>query len=124
RIAREMDLALEAAGNRQLKVVQLHWGGGTPTWLPVKDIIELNRIIAQRFELLPDREQSVEVDPRVTSREQLEVMRAAGLNRISLGVQDLDPKVQEAIYRNQTLEQTATTINDARALGIEGVNVD
>jgi oxygen-independent coproporphyrinogen-3 oxidase len=124
RVTREMDLAIEAAGNRRLKVLQLHFGGGTPTWLPAEDLAELNRRIAQRFELLKDREQSVEVDPRVTTRKQLEVLRAAGLNRISLGVQDLDPKVQDAIYRNQTLEQTATTINDARALGVEGVNID
>jgi oxygen-independent coproporphyrinogen-3 oxidase len=124
RIAREMDLVLEAAGHGTLKVRQLHWGGGTPTWLPAEDIAELSRAIAQRFDLLPDREQSVEVDPRVTSREQLEILRSAGLNRISLGVQDLDPKVQEAIFRDQTVEQTQTTIRDARELGIEGVNLD
>jgi oxygen-independent coproporphyrinogen-3 oxidase len=124
RVSREMDLALAAAGNRRLKVIQLHWGGGTPTWLPTEDLVELNRRIADRFDLLPDREQSIEVDPRVTTREQLEALRAAGLNRISLGVQDLDPKVQDAIYRNQTFEQTATTINDARRLGVEGVNID
>jgi oxygen-independent coproporphyrinogen-3 oxidase len=105
-------------------VSQLHWGGGTPTWLDPADLAELNRRIAERFELLPDREQSIEVDPRVTTREQLEVLRSAGLNRVSLGVQDLDPKVQEAIYRVQPLEQTAQTIKDARDLGIEGVNLD
>src|SRR5262249_51491602 len=74
RIGREMDLALGAANNHRLKVLQLHLGGGTPTWLPAQDLAELHRIIAQRFDLLPDREQSVEVDPRVTTREQLETL--------------------------------------------------
>lgn len=124
RIAREMDAALEAAGHAPLKVCQVHWGGGTPTWLSAEDLAHLDRCIAQRFDLLPDREQSIEVDPRVTTREQLEVLRSAGLNRISLGVQDLDPKVQEAIFRDQTLAQTQQTISDARDLGIEGVNLD
>ena len=124
RVSREMDLALEAAGHAALKVRQLHWGGGTPTWLDPDDLMELNRRIAQRFDLLPDREQSIEVDPRVTTREQLRVLRTAGLNRVSLGVQDIDPRVQEAIYRIQPLEQTAQTIRDARDLGIEGVNLD
>jgi oxygen-independent coproporphyrinogen III oxidase len=124
RIAREVDLVLGAANHRRLRVLQLHLGGGTPTWLPAEDLAELHRVIGQRFDLLPDREQSVEVDPRVTTREQLEVLVAAGLNRISLGVQDLDPKVQDAIYRNQTFKQTDATIRDARALGVQGVNID
>ncbi len=126
RIAREMDVALEAAGHAALKVCQVHWGGGTPTWLCARATLHaagpLHRPPLRS--LLPEREQSIEVDPRVTTREQLEVLRSAGLNRISLGVQDLDPKVQEAIFRDQTLEQTRKTIQDARDLGIEGVNLD
>jgi oxygen-independent coproporphyrinogen-3 oxidase len=122
-VLREMDLALHAAGTTP-KVCQMHWGGGTPTWLSVRDLDTLCRGIEQRFDLLPDREQSVEVDPRVTTPAQLALLRAAGLNRLSLGVQDFDERVQAAIHRDQSLEQTLAIIETARALGINGINMD
>jgi oxygen-independent coproporphyrinogen III oxidase len=126
-LADEMDLALAAMNTRgeiRPAITQMHWGGGTPTWLSAEELDELCVVVADRFNLLPDREQSVEVDPRVTSFEQLDVLRARGLNRVSMGVQDFDPDVQRAVNRIQTREQTAALIQHARSIGIEGVNVD
>ena len=120
----EMDLVLHAAGGGQPRVCQMHWGGGTPTWLSAPDLEYLCRGIEERFALLPNREQSIEVDPRVTTPEQLAVLRAAGLNRLSMGVQDFDPKVQAAIHRDQSVEQTLAIIESARALGIQAINMD
>ena len=124
RLIREMDRVGAAIGAIRPKVRQIHWGGGTPTWLSAAELAQLQDAIAQRFELTPDREQSIEIDPRVTTLEQLAALRQRGLNRVSLGVQDLDPQVQEAIHRIQPLEVAASVIQEARGLGIEGVNVD
>jgi oxygen-independent coproporphyrinogen III oxidase len=124
RLLSEVDSVLDAAGRPTLKVCQMHWGGGTPTWLSAADLDHLARGIADRFEMLDDREQSIEVDPRVTTPEQLSVLRAAGLNRLSMGVQDFDPQVQAAIHRDQSLDQTLAVIRAARALGIRAVNMD
>jgi oxygen-independent coproporphyrinogen-3 oxidase len=126
-VTREMDSVIEAAGGGKgvrPPVTQMHWGGGTPTWLSSGELRLLFDRIAERFELLPDREQSLEVDPRVTTAEQLETLRASGLNRLSMGVQDIDPKVQRAINRDQPLEQTEAVIRKARELGIGSVSVD
>jgi oxygen-independent coproporphyrinogen-3 oxidase len=122
-VLREMDLAIDAAGEKP-RVCQMHWGGGTPTWLAERDLAALCEGIRRRFELLPDREQSVEVDPRVTTPAQLELLRDAGLNRLSLGVQDFDERVQAAIHREQTPAQTLAIIGAARTLGIGGINMD
>jgi oxygen-independent coproporphyrinogen-3 oxidase len=124
RLTREMDTVLGAAGGVRPRTAQMHWGGGTPTWLSPDELDELCRRIEERFEMLPDREQSIEVDPRVTTQEQLSVLRAHGLNRLSMGVQDFTPEVQEAIHRVQTVEQTSSLIDQGRAMGIDGINVD
>lgn len=123
-VTREMDLVLEAAGGARPRVVQMHWGGGTPTWLSAAELALLHDRIAERFDLLPGREQSVEVDPRVTSFEQLDALRDRGLNRVSMGVQDFTPEVQAAVHRVQSAEQTAALIGHARRIGIRGVNAD
>lgn len=127
-LRREMDMALRAVHSGspgvRPRVRQMHWGGGTPTWLSAEELTELCGVIAERFEMLPDREQSIEVDPRVTTPEQLEALRACGLNRVSMGVQDIDEHVQDAISRHQTVEQTKAVIDRARELGINGITVD
>lgn len=126
----EMDLVRgamasgNASSNRQPRVMQMHWGGGTPTWLSASELDELCRRIADRFDLLSDREQSIEVDPRVTTIEQLGVLRRHGLTRISMGVQDLDLRVQRAVNRVQSREQTESLIRHARDIGVRGVNID
>ncbi len=106
------------------KIGQHHWGGGTPTYLPPEEIERLFVGISAHFPLTPKAEVSIEVDPRVTNFEQLEVLRKLGFNRISMGIQDFDPKVQKAIHRIQSEEMTKALIDEARRLGFESVNVD
>jgi oxygen-independent coproporphyrinogen III oxidase len=122
-VTREMDAVVAAAGARPA-VTQMHWGGGTPTWLSADELALLHDRVAERFAMLPGREQSVEIDPRVTGPEQLDALRQRGLNRVSMGVQDFDEKVQRAVNRVQSVEQTAAIIDHARSIGVEGVNID
>lgn len=110
------------SGRRSL--VQLHWGGGTPTYLNPDQINRLHAMIAGRFEIAPGTEVALEIDPRVTTHEQIDTLRGLGFNRISLGVQDLDPGVQAAIGRNQSLEQTRSLYHYCREQGFTGINFD
>lgn len=121
----EAELALVAAalGERR-DVVQLHWGGGTPTFLSVDQLRRLHGALATTFRISDDAEVSLEVDPHVTTPEQVAALTDLGFNRISMGVQDFDPAVQAAVRREQTLEETEALIENARARGVEGVNVD
>lgn len=106
------------------RVGQLHWGGGTPTHLDPGQLERLFASIATRVEILSDAELSVEVDPRVTSEDQIETLARLGFDRLSLGVQDTDRKTQEAIHRIQPFEQTLALTETARARGITGINYD
>jgi oxygen-independent coproporphyrinogen-3 oxidase len=122
-IERELDTVrghLAAA----LRCGQLHWGGGTPTHLSPSQLERLFRAMTDRFSLVPGAEISIEVDPRVTTIEQLDVLASCGFNRISMGVQDTNPQTQEAIHRVQPFEQTRSLTEAARARGIERVNYD
>ncbi|HVS04506.1 MAG TPA: oxygen-independent coproporphyrinogen III oxidase [Thermoanaerobaculia bacterium] len=105
-------------------VVQVHWGGGTPTFLLPEDILALGQAIRRDFVLSPELELGVEIDPRRCTSEQLDALAAIGVNRLSLGVQDLDPRVQAAVNRWQPLEVTERVIAEARRRGIGSVNVD
>jgi oxygen-independent coproporphyrinogen-3 oxidase len=105
-------------------VMQFHLGGGTPTYLSPQQLERLWRKINQHFTFHPDAEISLEADPRVTTEEHLQTLAQLGFNRISLGVQDVDPTVQAAIARVQSVEETQALIESARAVGFEGVNVD
>jgi len=122
-LEREMDTVAVKLPNRR-RLSQIHWGGGTPTFLDERQIERLWRAITSRFTVLPEAEISVEVNPEVATREQLTLLRRLGFNRLSMGVQDTDPDVQSAIRRNQPLEVTRRTLQDARALGFEGINFD
>lgn len=122
-IEREIASVREALGEPR-PVTQHHWGGGTPTYLEAAQIERLFRALDSAFPRAPGAEVSLEVDPRVTSREQLAVLRECGFNRISLGVQDFDPRVQEAVHRVQSVEMTAALVEDSRRLGFESVNFD
>ncbi len=106
------------------QVVQFHWGGGTPTYLTPEQMEELFRFAADRFSFAPDAEIGIEVDPRVTTTRHLETLRHLGFNRLSLGIQDFDPAVQQAIHRIQPFEATRDMIAAARALGFRSINVD
>jgi oxygen-independent coproporphyrinogen-3 oxidase len=103
---------------------QLHWGGGTPTHLGPNQIERLFRAMTDRFDLVPAAEISIEVDPRVTTIDQLDVLARCGFNRISMGVQDTNATTQAAIHRIQPFEQTRSLTDAARARGIERVNYD
>jgi oxygen-independent coproporphyrinogen-3 oxidase len=105
-------------------VKQLHWGGGTPTYLETDEIRELYRCILSKFDLAPDAEIGIEIDPRATTPEQCAVLRELGFNRLSLGIQDFDPKVQKAVHRIQSYEMTREIFDGCRNLGFESINVD
>jgi oxygen-independent coproporphyrinogen-3 oxidase len=106
------------------RVVQYHWGGGTPTYLSVEQIEALQKTVSRHFDIQPGAEVAIEVDPRVTSFAQLETLRALGFNRLSMGVQDFTPAVQEAVNRVQAEAETRALFERARELGYASINVD
>ncbi|MEE8557780.1 MAG: oxygen-independent coproporphyrinogen III oxidase [Myxococcota bacterium] len=120
---REVDLAAAVIGGSP-RAVQLAIGGGTPTFLSPEELARLCQIVDSRFPAADSAERSIEVDPRVTTREQLEVLAERGFNRISLGVQDFATPVQEAIRRVQSREETEAVAVAARELGMGSVNFD
>jgi oxygen-independent coproporphyrinogen-3 oxidase len=107
-------------------VEQLHWGGGTPTFLDNDQIRKLTDVTSRHFTLRTDDsgEYSIEIDPRSVDADKLRVLREAGFNRISLGVQDVNPEVQKAVNRQQSLELTQNVTEQARRLGFKSVNMD
>jgi len=107
-------------------VDQLHWGGGTPTFISHEEMQALMAETRRHFKLHDDDsgEYSIEIDPREIDGETLKVLRQLGFNRISLGVQDFDPKVQQAVNRIQPESQTMGAINGARDLGYKSISVD
>jgi oxygen-independent coproporphyrinogen-3 oxidase len=109
---------------RRRRLAQHHWGGGTPTFLPPHELRRLYAAISSCFPPLPDAEISVEVHPAVTTHDHLVALRESGFNRISMGVQDFTPEVQDAIHRHQPVEVTAALVADARRLGFSSVNID
>jgi oxygen-independent coproporphyrinogen-3 oxidase len=110
--------------SRDRPVVQFHWGGGTPTYLTPSQLEQLFLYTAERFTFAPDAEIGIEIDPRVTTPVHLEALRRVGFNRLSMGIQDFHPEVQEAINRIQPLEMTRDLIQVARDLGFDSINVD
>lgn len=109
---------------RRRTMSQLHLGGGTPTFLTEAQLERLYRILTATFQPTSGAELAIEVDPAVTRPEQLQLLGRLGFNRISVGVQDLNPQVQQAVNRIQTAEQTERVIQAARAAGFNGVNID
>jgi len=119
------ELAMQAAAlDGTHDVVQLHWGGGTPTFLSKEEMRRLMDMIREHFFLLPDGEYSIEVDPRKVDVETVALLGELGFNRMSVGVQDFDPAVQQAVNRIQSLEETQQVIEAARANGFKSVSVD
>lgn len=105
---------------------QLHWGGGTPTFISHDQMTDLMNVIKKNFTLLDDDtgEYSIEIDPREVKAETIHLLRNLGFNRMSIGVQDFDPQVQSAVNRNQTYEQTCNVFNEARKHGFHSINID
>jgi len=120
----EIELAAAALAGGPREVVQLHLGGGTPTWFEPEDLARLHGAIARRFAIRPDAELAVEVDPRVTTAEHVRTLGRLGWRRISMGIQDFDLKVQEAVNRVQSAEETRVLVERSREAGFTSVNVD
>ena len=106
------------------KVSQLHWGGGTPTFLTTDQMRRVQRLVKEHFEFAPDIEAGVEIDPREASDEHIFTLRELGFNRISMGIQDFDPKVQEAVHRIQTEELSRHVIKKCREEKFDSINID
>jgi oxygen-independent coproporphyrinogen-3 oxidase len=122
-LEREIDwIAARAGGERE--VVQLHWGGGTPTYLSPDRISRLAAKLQASFRFATNAEVGVEVDPRVTTEAHLEALRSSGFNRLSMGVQDFDPEVQKAIHRIQPFAETRALVEAARGMGFDSINMD
>ncbi len=105
-------------------ITQIHWGGGTPTYLNKKQISRLMNLLRHHFTLLPTREQSIEIDPREIELDMINHLYAEGFNRISMGVQDFDKSVQRLINREQDETFIFSLVARARQLSFKSVNID
>jgi oxygen-independent coproporphyrinogen-3 oxidase len=112
--------------DRGRPVVQLHFGGGTPNFLDARQMSELLESLARQFALsrAAEREFGIELDPRYCDADYVAMLAAHGFNRISVGIQDFDADVQQAVNRIQSVEQTRTVLDAARACGMRSVSVD
>ncbi|GLK77205.1 oxygen-independent coproporphyrinogen III oxidase [Methylopila jiangsuensis] len=122
RLRREIALVAERTG--PLRVTHLHWGGGTPNVLPNDLFRAILDDIHARFDLEPDAEHAMEIDPRHLTAETVAALMDGGVTRVSLGVQDFDPAVQKAIGRVQPFEMVRTAVEGFRAAGLSGLNMD
>jgi oxygen-independent coproporphyrinogen III oxidase len=121
-LRQELDLLAATAPDLVIDAIQ--WGGGTPTQLGTSRLADVGRQIDALFDRRADAEISIEVDPRYCDSEIAEVIAGLGTTRVSLGVQDFDTTVQEAINRPQTFDATATALRCLRAAGITKFNID
>lgn len=122
-LKREIDL-LQPMISEHRAATQMHWGGGTPSYLYPDEIRDVGNYIKSKFNFDSDIEASVEIDPRGLTREHMEAFREIGFNRTSFGVQDFNLQVQEAINRVQSEEITRQTVAWARELGFRSINLD
>lgn len=126
-LQQEIGLLASALGQRgtpRRPVTALHWGGGTPSILSAEDFAAVMDHLKQVFDFQPGAELAIEIDPRHLTAEKAAALAAAGINRASLGVQDFNPHVQEAINREQSFQTTVDAARRLRAAGIEALNVD
>ena len=119
---REIKMTSERIGNKN--VIQVHWGGGTPTHLLPSEIRKLGESIHKYFRVAENAEISVEIDPREVTRDHIQALADAGFRRASIGVQDMDEKVQRAINRIQPEHVTRQVIDWCREFGFESINID
>jgi oxygen-independent coproporphyrinogen III oxidase len=122
-VEREIKMVTDVIGTKR-KVVQIHWGGGTPNFLNEIQTERALNLFRNAFNMADDAEVSIEVDPRISSPEQAKFLKDLGFNRISLGIQDFEESVQIAIGRRQSHDRTIRVYDGCRAAGFEGVNVD
>ena len=109
---------------KKIPVTQLHWGGGTPTFLSHEEMTELMQSTRQYFELQAGGEYSIEIDPRRVTEADIKLLSELGFNRISLGVQDFNLEVQQAVHRVQTFEETKSVLDWSRKYGFNSSSVD
>ena len=122
-LGREIDVVSSLLdGDR--RVQQLHWGGGTPTFLAHDEMASLMAMLRRAFAFVPDTEASIEIDPRKVDVPTIAFLRELGFNRVSFGIQDFDPSVQKAVNRIQTEEKTRAVVCAARANGFRSINAD
>ncbi|MCX7738455.1 MAG: oxygen-independent coproporphyrinogen III oxidase [Hydrogenothermaceae bacterium] len=121
---REMDLYTTLIDIKNRKVVQLHWGGGTPNYLSDEQTVELFEETKKRFIIEDRAEVSIEIDPRHVDRDRILLLKQIGFNRVSFGIQDFDLKVQEAVNRIQPEKMIFDVMRWIREAGFESVNID
>jgi oxygen-independent coproporphyrinogen-3 oxidase len=119
----ELALVVESLGKGR-PVSQLHFGGGSPTFLSDAELARVMRALSSVFTLTADSEVSIEVDPRTVTPARLARFRELGFNRLSFGVQDFDPDVQKAVHRVQSFEMVQELMTSARALAYVSINAD
>jgi oxygen-independent coproporphyrinogen-3 oxidase len=122
-LRREIDLVAAALGPRA-EVRHIHWGGGTPTLLAPATFRAIASDLASRFDIAADAEHAVEADPRTLSEAMVDGLAAAGVTRVSLGVQTLSESIQRKINRIQPFAQVAGAVETLRRAGIKALNVD
>ncbi|WP_247889171.1 oxygen-independent coproporphyrinogen III oxidase, partial [Azospirillum brasilense] len=122
-LRREIGMVADRISGR-LRVRHIHFGGGTPTMMAPDDFESLIALLRERYDVTPDAEIAVEIDPRTLTRAMAEALGRAGVNRASLGVQDFDAAVQAAINRIQPREQTEQALEWLRANGFRHINLD
>ena len=123
-LAKELALQSSFLADGDNEVAQLHWGGGTPTFLSHDEMRQLMAATRQHFRLVDGGEYSIEVDPRKVDRATVALLGELGFNRMSIGVQDFDERVQQAINRIQSEAETLAVIDDARDHGFKSISVD
>jgi len=122
-LEREIALAAQALG-KDRRIVKMHWGGGTPTFLGEALTEKLFGTLRCAFDFDPNGEYAIEIDPRKVDANRVAHLCSLGFNRVSIGVQDFDPRVQKAVNRVQSLEETRVVIDTAREHGCRSVNLD
>lgn len=119
----ETELVSKHLGVKQ-KVAQLHFGGGSPTFLTDEELAEVMGVLRQHFDFTHNIESSIEVDPRTVTPERLKHLWDIGFNRLSFGVQDFNCDVQKAIHREQSTESIFDLVKSAREIGFQSISVD
>ncbi len=122
-LQREIELHVAVLGRGQ-PLTQLHFGGGSPTFLDDDELEQLMAALRSAFQISSDAELSIEVDPRTVDALRLRHLAALGFNRLSFGVQDFDPEVQKAVHREQSYEAVEALMRVAREIGFESINAD
>jgi len=125
-LLKEIDRVADVMGNTRRPVTQLHFGGGTPTFMNNDQMRAIMTRLRERFNFVPkdEGEFSIEIDPRECDKDTVRVLQEIGLNRMSMGVQDFDPIVQKAVNRIQSKDETLRVLGEARQHGFESMNID